>query len=79
MSPRPSTAAPILAVLAIVLVLIVLVGGYAGGYLWLGNSREWLRVIERRYSSQWLVIIFQPAARLEGWVWGIEVRLKSDT
>jgi hypothetical protein len=34
MTSRPSTAAPILAVLAIVLVVL---GAYVGGYLWLGD------------------------------------------
>lgn len=79
MTSCPSTAAPLLPVLAIVLVLVALLGVYAGGYLWLGHSREWVHVTERSFPSQWLVPIFQPAARLEGLVRGIEVRLKSDT
>jgi hypothetical protein len=38
MTSRPSTAAPILAVLAVVLVTP---GAYVGGYFWLGDYRDY--------------------------------------
>jgi hypothetical protein len=40
MTSRSSTASPILAVLAIVLVTL---GTYLGGYFWLGEYGEWFR------------------------------------
>jgi hypothetical protein len=60
MTSRLSTAAPILAVLAIVLAML---GAYVGGYLWLGEcSRTFDRetdetiCISRGYQPGWLSI-----------------------
>jgi hypothetical protein len=56
----------------------VLLGLYVGGYLWLGEFRQSPIVfgagIERAYSQQWMAIVFQPAAKLEGRMRGIEVQ-----
>ena len=77
----PSTAAPILAVLAIVLVPL---GAYVGGYFWLGvrvqgqtrnllgNTVDVTQVI---YNHDWQIRLFSPAARLESIVTGRHVSL----
>jgi hypothetical protein len=78
MTSRLSTAAPILAVLAIVLVTL---GAYAGGYFWLGEYHEWYGMgvpggphgIVRVYKRSWQAILFQPAAWLESQLRPIEV------
>jgi hypothetical protein len=67
MTSRPSTAAPTLAVLAIVLVTL---GAYVGGYLWLGEYGEGMfppntRVIIRTYPLEWQKVAFGPAAKVE--------------
>src|SRR6188768_2692444 len=70
MTSRPSTAAPILAVLAVVLVTL---GAYFGGYFWFGKRMDYIgmsvpsrvEVIERRYAHSWLAIIYKPAAKVE--------------
>jgi hypothetical protein len=70
MTSRPSTAAPILAVLAIVLVTL---GAYVGGYFWLGDywaTKEVKEVVFRDYRYQWQATIFQPAASVESWLTG---------
>jgi len=72
MTNRSSTAAPILAVLAVVLPL-VLVGVYAGGYFWLCDYAEWPEgaddaVVIRGYKSAWLSAAFEPATTLESFV-----------
>ena len=77
---RPSTAAPILAMLAIVLVTL---GAYLGGYFWLGERWELLNRdtpavggVERRFGQQWLCTVFVPAAWIEEKVMGIPVVLR---
>jgi hypothetical protein len=78
MTARPSTAAPILAVLAIGLVAL---GAYVGGYFWLGEY-TWFQspgralTIERAYSFQWQTILFSPAAKIESLLSGRDVRLR---
>jgi hypothetical protein len=83
MTSRPSTAAPILAALAIVLVLL---GAYVGGYFWLG---ERVGVIEeatifaeessivRVYPKWWLARAFAPAAYVETWLGKLPVAVDS--
>jgi len=78
MSSRPSTAAPILAVLAIALVML---GGiYVGGYLWLGEVTEITfdetyetAIVRSYYPHSWGPMVFQPAAKVESWLRGCEV------
>jgi hypothetical protein len=75
MTSRPSTAAPILAVLAIV---VVTLGAYMGGYFWLGERTEFFFVMDtfsghnpprvtRSYSHEWIAAMFQPAGMVEAW------------
>ena len=78
MTSRPSTAAPILAVLAIVLLLL---GTYVGAYFWLGEYYAWTGMgvpggphgIVRMYERHWQAVLFQPAAWLESKARHIEV------
>jgi len=70
MTSRPSTAAPLLAILAIIAAGL---GGYAAGYFWLGQRKDYIglsapsrvEVIERHYSQPWLATVYQPAGKLE--------------
>lgn len=48
MTSRPSPAAPILAVLAIVLVTL---GAYVGGYFWLGQRFDYDETAARLYPN----------------------------
>jgi hypothetical protein len=72
MTARPSTATPILAVLAIVLPMI-----YVGGYFWLGTRNDLDPEVEivRIYPQQWLAKIYDPASRLEAWARNVEVTI----
>jgi hypothetical protein len=82
MTSRPSTAAPILAVLAIVLPLL-LACLYVGGYFWLGQfcivqNIRYIGDVEhlepecpgRSFKSPWLVIVFKPMGHIESFVRG---------
>lgn len=78
MTARPSTAAPLLAGLAI----LALTGGYVAGYFCLGEWRDLgptapgLRQITFRiYGSQWQARLFQPASVVEGVLTGRIVRI----
>jgi hypothetical protein len=78
MTSRPSTAAPILVVLAIGLVML---GAYVGGYFWLGEAFGYFVgnsdqpcEIERNYDYPWQQEIFQQAANVESWMRGMKVR-----
>jgi len=67
MTSRPSTAAPLLAALAIVLVMLA---AYVGGYLWLGHVARGIlpprtNFVDRSYRHAWLVPLFKPAGWLE--------------
>lgn len=79
MTSRPTTAAPITAVLAIVLVTL---GAYVGGYFALSEGEDFDSstgvihapdILERYYPQAWQPIIFRPAATVEGWLRGHEV------
>jgi hypothetical protein len=91
MTSRPSTAAPILAAVAIVLLPL---GGYVAGYFWLGERTQWYiedlapsggpgppqmvvleSGIERCYSQPWLMLVYQPMGRLETWLLGTDVEI----
>jgi hypothetical protein len=69
MTSRSSTAAPILAVLAVVLVTL---GAYVGGYVWLGSYGSGSDAIVRVYAQDWQVSLFAPAARIESLITGRE-------
>ena len=84
MNSRPSTAALIPAVLAIGLVLV---GTYAGGYLWLGErfgvvekstAAAGSSSIVRVYPRWWLAAAFAPAAHVETWLINIHVAVESE-
>jgi hypothetical protein len=68
MTSRPFTAAPILAVMAVVLVtMAAYVGGYLqrGDYLSASYSGKRLRWVARKYPSEWERDAFIPAGWLE--------------
>lgn len=80
MTSRASTAAPILAALAIVLVTL---GAYVGGYFFAGQTVDWRDEtgdptlgIDRVYPA-WLAPIYQPAGKVESWVRGTPVDIGS--
>lgn len=78
---RKSIAAPILAVPAIVLPLLLAL--YVGGYFWLGNYITWMasdgygRVV-RVYPRQWMAAVYWPAATVEGWMTGVQTEVTED-
>jgi hypothetical protein len=85
-----STAAPILAVLAIVLTLM-LFGAYVGGYFWLGQScvvqniryigdAEYLEpeCPGRKFHSPWVATLYKPMGRAESWYRGVDLQVISD-
>jgi hypothetical protein len=85
MTTRPTTAAPILVVLAIM--LLTLGAAYVGGYFWLG---ERFGVVEksaivgepssivRVYPKWWLARAFAPAAKVETWLGNTRVAVESE-
>ena len=76
MTTRPSTVAPILAVLAVALVTL---GAYVGGYLCLGQEMPYgapgATGIGRVYHHHWQAQVFRPAAKIESLARGIEIKL----
>jgi hypothetical protein len=80
MTSRPSTAAPILAVLAIVLVML---GAYVGGYFWLGEYDRWPDPLSnnwevaRTFPNHGWSATFQPAGKLEAWIRSVPVFVQS--
>lgn len=72
--------APIAVILAIVLLLL---GSYVGAYLGMGYLGEHVDALgrtilyERRYSHQWAMTVFAPAAWAESKMRGHEVRVLS--
>jgi hypothetical protein len=81
MTSRHSTAAPILAMLAIGLAML---GSYVGGYFWLGERHDLkgtypgLPIVMRQYPQQWQSAIYQPLGRVEQWILGIDVMVTSE-
>jgi hypothetical protein len=76
MTSRRFTAAPILAVLAIGVPLLLL-GAYVGGYFWLG---EWLHggpVPMRYYRYRWQASVFMPAAKIESYLRASSINVTS--
>lgn len=78
MTSRPSTAAPILAVLAIVLPFAL----YVGGYFWLGEWRDLgpsspglQQITFRIYGSELQAKLFQPVSVIESALTGRVVRI----
>jgi hypothetical protein len=77
MTSRPSTAAPILAVVAIVLPMAL----YVGGYYWLGeydagiNDYDEAEYVSRDYQQQWVANLYKPVGKVESWLRGIPVQI----
>ena len=85
MTSRSSTAAPILAVLAIVLVML---GAYVGGYFWLGRhicvlTPSWSvgdipKVRHTRiYRHELQATVFKPAAQIESFLSGRKMNVQA--
>jgi hypothetical protein len=77
MTYRSSAAAPILAVLAIVLALL---GAYVGGYFLLGKRQVYVvltrgvpPLIRREFPAKWLAVAYQPFAKIESWLTGSDI------
>jgi hypothetical protein len=80
MTSRPSTAAPILAVLAIVLVTL---GAYVGAYFWAGETVGLTGgftsgtpdafAYKRIYPYRWQASLFHPASMLDAWLCGVSI------
>jgi hypothetical protein len=74
---RPSTAALILAVLAVVVPFAL----YSGGYFWLGeydaelDDDDRAQYIWRNYQQAWIANMYKPASKLESWLCGIPVQI----
>ena len=74
MTFRPSTAAPSLAVLAVVLVTL---GAYLGGYFWLGDRLYGGPAPLRYYRYRWQATLFTPAAKVDSYLRGYSVSVTS--
>lgn len=77
MTARPSTAAPILAALAL---LLLPLGAYVGGYHGLSEYGVGYGISSngttyRAYSAHWQCELFKPAAWIESRLWGRHVKL----
>ena len=89
MTNRPSIAAPILAVLTVLTIMLLTLASYVGGYFWLGQRRDVVlgpnsatpqaNCILRTYPYAWQMKTFKPAAKLEGWFSGHAVVLAYDS
>ena len=75
MTSRPSTAAPILAVLAGVLVIL---GTYVGGYLASGTRGAFLEETVITFPSLWQARLFHPAMYVEEKLTGKTIRAGCD-
>jgi hypothetical protein len=77
MTSRPSTAAPILVVLAI---LLVTLAAYVGGYFLLGKRRVYVVLtegvpphIKREFPNKTIAFVYRPAAIVESCMTGSQV------
>jgi len=64
-------------ILVAVLLLALPIAAYVGGYFALsayGQPIEGSHVAKRLYSTQWQATFFRPAATVEGWMSGLDVR-----
>jgi hypothetical protein len=63
--------------LVTVALLLVSIFVYGAGYLWLGTKYHWSTRDDsqlRIYRHWWMAKVFAPAARLESWATGREVK-----
>ena len=78
MTSRPSTAAPIMAVLAILLPF----ASYVGGYFWLGTVTNATTpagpVAVRVFPYRWQAVVFRPAASMDAFVRRSPVEVSSN-
>lgn len=88
MTPRRS-AAPILA--TVLVVLLMLLAGYVGGYFWLGTlspANQGIAVVNgvhyrapvrwcRNFKAAWQTTLYQPLGQMESWLRGVEIELTS--
>jgi hypothetical protein len=81
MTSRPTSAAPLLAALAVVLVTL---GTYLAGYFWLGKRSDFYSSdnfllppskIDRQYSQMWMAMIFRPAEWIEEKLRGVDAEV----
>ena len=89
MTSRSSAAAPILALLTVLTIVLLTLASYVGGYFWLGQRRDVVlgpssatsqtNCILRTYPHAWQMKTFKPAAKLEGWLSGHAVVLAYDS
>lgn len=76
---RKSGFATTLTAVAIALLLVLPLGAYVGGYLWLGeydsatDGDDGVEQVSREYPQEWLATIYVPAGILESWLRGVEV------
>jgi len=75
--------------LAVFAFVAVLLGAYTTGYLLLGELNYWssdgvgrfdrvvpgMTIVARSYRQEWMTTVFQPAAKVDGWLRGVEVEV----
>jgi|SRR3954463_1943056 hypothetical protein len=73
---KPLPVVPLMAVCAGV---VLLLAAYVGGYFWLGDRVDASPFDSpgtfRCYNTKWQARAFRPAARIEAWVTGKDIRL----
>jgi hypothetical protein len=77
MTSRPSTAGRLATIALAVFALLALTqGAYTAAYLLLGETTIYIggrSAIEHSYKHKWQSDVFQPAAKVESWLRGMEV------
>jgi hypothetical protein len=78
----PSRSSPVAPVLIALLILAIPLGAYVAGYYLLGERTDWFstqtnahETIERSYPSLALMLIYQPAGKLESLLRRMEVEI----